>query len=55
MKRDGLRAAHEQITNSLGAPTILVNAAGGNDPKAMVTADLKFEDIPQAIGRPSSI
>lgn len=48
MKREGLRAAHEQITKSLGAPTILVNAAGGNDPKATVTADLKFEDIPQA-------
>lgn len=48
MKRESLRAAHEQITKSLGAPTILVNAAGGNDPKATVTADMKFEDIPQA-------
>jgi NAD(P)-dependent dehydrogenase (short-subunit alcohol dehydrogenase family) len=48
MKRDDLRTAHEQITQSLGAPTILVNAAGGNDSKATVTADQKFEDIPQA-------
>ncbi|MGD1018728.1 MAG: SDR family oxidoreductase [Verrucomicrobiia bacterium] len=48
MKRDGLRAAHEHIANSLGCPTILVNAAGGNDPKATVTPDLKFEDIPHA-------
>ena len=48
MKRESLHAAHEQIAKSLGAPTILVNAAGGNDPKATVTADMKFEDIPQA-------
>ncbi len=48
MKPDDLRAAHERITKSLGAPTILVNAAGGNDPKATVTGDLNFEDIPQA-------
>src|ERR1051325_9627862 len=48
MKRESLRGAHELINNSLGAPTILVNAAGGNDPKATVTADQKFEDIPQA-------
>ena len=48
MKRDSLGAAHEQIAKSLGAPTILVNAAGGNDPKATITADMKFEDIPQA-------
>ncbi|MGO9244141.1 MAG: SDR family NAD(P)-dependent oxidoreductase [Verrucomicrobiia bacterium] len=48
MKHDDLRAAHEQITKSLGAPAILVNAAGGNDLKATVTGDLKFEDIPRA-------
>ena len=48
MKRESLHEAHEQIAKSLGAPTILVNAAGGNDPKATVTADMKFEDIPQA-------
>jgi len=48
MKRDSLVAANEQITKSLGAPTILVNAAGGNDPKATVTADMQFENIPQA-------
>ncbi len=28
-----------------GPPTILVNAAGGNDPKATVTAELPFENI----------
>src|SRR5580704_4250715 len=44
MTRESLHAAHEQIERSLGAPTILVNAAGGNDPKATVTPDQKFED-----------
>jgi NAD(P)-dependent dehydrogenase (short-subunit alcohol dehydrogenase family) len=39
---DSLRAAYKQT----GTPTILVNAAGGNDPKATVTADLPFEKIP---------
>jgi NAD(P)-dependent dehydrogenase (short-subunit alcohol dehydrogenase family) len=47
MTRESLRSAHEQIDRSVGAPTILVNAAGGNDPKATVTADLAFENIPQ--------
>src|SRR5262249_5099421 len=46
MKRESLREAHENIAKSLGAPTILVNAAGGNDPKTTVVGDLKFEDIP---------
>jgi NAD(P)-dependent dehydrogenase (short-subunit alcohol dehydrogenase family) len=48
MKPENLHATHEQITRSLGAPTILVNAAGGNDPKATVTQDMKFEAIPLA-------
>src|SRR5947209_17997638 len=30
--RESLRAAHQAIEKALGAPTILVNAAGGNDP-----------------------
>ena len=30
-----------------GAPTILVNAAGGNDPKATVTPEMPFEKIPR--------
>ena len=34
------------IEKSLGAPTVLLNAAGGNDPKTTVTADNPFEKIP---------
>jgi NAD(P)-dependent dehydrogenase (short-subunit alcohol dehydrogenase family) len=48
LKREELHAAHEKIGSALGAPTILVNAAGGNDPKATVTAEQKFENIPTA-------
>jgi len=48
LKREELHAAHEKIGSTLGAPTILVNAAGGNDPKATVTAEQKFENIPAA-------
>lgn len=43
--KESLRGAHEQVTNHLGAPTILVNAAGGNDPKVTVTPENKFEQI----------
>src|SRR5262245_29316003 len=31
-----LTTAHQQIEATLGAPTVLVNAAGGNDPKTTV-------------------
>jgi NAD(P)-dependent dehydrogenase (short-subunit alcohol dehydrogenase family) len=34
------------VISELGAPTVLVSAAGGNDPKATVTADHPFEQIP---------
>ncbi len=40
---DSLRRANEQT----GTPTILVNAAGGNDPKATVTPEMPFEKIPR--------
>ena len=43
--RDSLQQAHAQIEKALGAPSILVNAAGGNDPKVTVSADRKFEEI----------
>ena len=44
--RSSLAEAHKQIEATLGAPTILVNAAGGNDPKVTVTAENPFENIP---------
>ena len=40
-----LAAAHRKLTDELGAPTILVNAAGGNDPKVTVTPERAFEAI----------
>ncbi len=45
MSRESLRAAHQEIQKTMGHPTILANAAGGNDPKTTVTADRKFEQI----------
>ena len=43
--RCSLAEAHEQIEAALGAPTILLNAAGGNDPKVTVTPENPFENI----------
>ncbi|MEN9574452.1 MAG: hypothetical protein RL514_2307 [Verrucomicrobiota bacterium] len=43
--RCSLAEAHEQIEAQLGAPTILVNAAGGNAPQVTVTAERPFEQI----------
>jgi NAD(P)-dependent dehydrogenase (short-subunit alcohol dehydrogenase family) len=42
---ESLAAAHREVEAQIGAPTILVNAAGGNDPKVTVTADAPFEKI----------
>lgn len=42
---ESLADAHQKITADVGAPTVLVNAAGGNDPKVTVTADMPFEKI----------
>jgi NAD(P)-dependent dehydrogenase (short-subunit alcohol dehydrogenase family) len=46
--RDSLRTAHQAVEKALGAPTVLVNAAGGNDPKVTVTAERAFEEIAMA-------
>lgn len=43
--RCGLAEAHEQLEARLGAPTILLNAAGGNDPQVTVTSEHPFESI----------
>src|SRR5204862_1485765 len=45
VSRDSLHAAHESIKKTLGSVSILVNAAGGNDPKVTVTAERTFESI----------
>ena len=45
ISRCSLAEAHEQIEAKLGAPTILVNAAGGNAPQVTVTAERAFEQI----------
>ena len=46
LERDSLQRAHDALLQTLGAPTILFNAAGGNDPKTTVTEDNPFEAIP---------
>lgn len=45
ISRCSLAEAHERIEAALGAPTILLNGAGGNDPKVTVTAEHPFEAI----------
>jgi NAD(P)-dependent dehydrogenase (short-subunit alcohol dehydrogenase family) len=40
-----LARAHEAVTAAFGAPTVLVNAAGGNDPKVTVTPENPVEKI----------
>lgn len=43
--QDSLREAHANIGTQLGVASILVNAAGGNDPRVTVTAERAFETI----------
>jgi NAD(P)-dependent dehydrogenase (short-subunit alcohol dehydrogenase family) len=43
--RKSLAHAHAAVDEAFGAPTILVNAAGGNDPKVTVTAERPFSSI----------
>jgi NAD(P)-dependent dehydrogenase (short-subunit alcohol dehydrogenase family) len=45
LERSSLSAAHAAITAEFGAPTILVNAAGGNDPRVTVTPERPVESI----------
>jgi NAD(P)-dependent dehydrogenase (short-subunit alcohol dehydrogenase family) len=40
-----LAHAHRAISEAFGAPTVLVNAAGGNDPKVTVTPEWAVENI----------
>lgn len=42
---DSVAEAHAQVREALGAVTVAVNAVGGNQPSAVVSADQAFEDI----------
>lgn len=43
--RDSLAALREAVSSRFGPATVLVNAAGGNDPRVTVTPDTPFEKI----------
>jgi NAD(P)-dependent dehydrogenase (short-subunit alcohol dehydrogenase family) len=43
--KPSLETARDAVTQTFGPITILVNAAGGNDPKVTVTPDMPFEKI----------
>jgi NAD(P)-dependent dehydrogenase (short-subunit alcohol dehydrogenase family) len=45
MSAASLSEAHAAITIAMGVPTVLVNAAGGNDPKVTVTPERPVENI----------
>jgi NAD(P)-dependent dehydrogenase (short-subunit alcohol dehydrogenase family) len=40
-----MRSARDRLSAELGKPTILINAAGGNDPRVTVTPERPFEGI----------
>lgn len=45
LSAESLKEAHAAIQAEFGTPSILVNSAGGNDPKVTVTDQLKFEEL----------
>ena len=45
LDKASLRAARQAVEKTFGVATILVNAAGGNDPKVTVTTERAFEQI----------
>ena len=45
VSRESMHKVVGQIQDAFGPISVLVNAAGGNDPKVTVTDDLKFEQI----------
>ena len=45
LDQNSLKAAREALLTRFGAPTVLVNAAGGNDPRVTVTPEHPFEEI----------
>src|SRR5258708_298074 len=53
LDRNSLQAASEALLSRLGAHTVLVNAAGGNDPRVTVTHENQLEGISPEDGRES--
>jgi len=47
LKRDTLVQAEETIQEEFGPVDMLINAAGGNNPRATTGADLSFFDLPE--------
>ena len=45
LDQSSLKAARDAVLSRWGTPTILVNAAGGNDPRVTVTPKHPFEEI----------
>jgi NAD(P)-dependent dehydrogenase (short-subunit alcohol dehydrogenase family) len=44
-QKDSLLAALQAVEDAFGTPTVLLNAAGGNDPRVTVAPGKSFEDI----------
>jgi NAD(P)-dependent dehydrogenase (short-subunit alcohol dehydrogenase family) len=47
LKQDSIQAALDFCVDELGGVDILVNGAGGNDPKATTSPELPFFDLPK--------
>src|SRR5947209_8334767 len=45
VQKESLRTAHKELERVFGKPTVLINAAGGNDPKVVISAERSFEAI----------
>jgi NAD(P)-dependent dehydrogenase (short-subunit alcohol dehydrogenase family) len=45
LSAEAMKTAEAAIEAALGLPTILINAAGGNDPRVTVAGDLTFDKI----------
>jgi NAD(P)-dependent dehydrogenase (short-subunit alcohol dehydrogenase family) len=43
--RESLTTAMRNVEQSMGGPTVLLNAAGGNDPKVTINSGRTFQDI----------
>jgi NAD(P)-dependent dehydrogenase (short-subunit alcohol dehydrogenase family) len=44
-RKESLTSAHQKVAAEFGSPTILVNAAGGNDPKVTITPERAIEQV----------